>query len=109
MKQTPHQWIETIDIFLVDKLKFEKCQNDPCNYVKHELASNLVTIVAMYVDDLSIAESNVESISLLKCQLNNKFEMKDLGKQKFLPTLKSTGTKNDKFLLCCKKSMQFSH
>ena len=38
--------------------------------------------LVLYVDDMLIASKNVEEIEKLKTQLNQEFEMKDLGEAK---------------------------
>ena len=78
LKQAPRQWYAKIHNYLVGSLGFKSSVNDPCLYIRHKL-SNL-TIIALYVDDLLIAGNDIKSISSVKRQLSNIFEMKDLGK-----------------------------
>ena len=63
--------------FLVDELKFKSCPHDPCLYMRHEKSEFL--IVALYVDDLEIANYTKSDIRDLKKSLSEKFEIKDLG------------------------------
>lgn len=77
LKQSPRQWYAKMHDFLTNDLGFKCSQNDPCLYVQKE-DGNLV-IIGLYVDDLLIAGSNKTTVSEIKNQLKNKFEMKDLG------------------------------
>ena len=44
---------------------------------------NSFTIVLIYVDDVIIAGNDKENIATLKCYLNDKFHIKDLGLLKY--------------------------
>ena len=62
---------------LTSELGFTITRSDPCLYIKRD--NNSVIIIALYVDDLLLAGSNLNAILWVKGELNKRFEMKDLG------------------------------
>jgi hypothetical protein len=78
LKQAPRVWNLKIRNFL-KSIGFEQLYSDPCVYI------NKMTgiIIAMWVDDLIIFGKNITSIEDLKAQLNEEYEMKDLGELKY--------------------------
>ena len=79
-KQAHRRWHLKIDVFLVQDLGFRSSAHDPCIYIKCE--GGKVMIIALYVDDLLLAGNDIEAILWMKGELNNRFEMKDLGEAK---------------------------
>lgn len=63
-------------------LKFYKCSDDPFVYDKLDDTSKVVTVIALYFDDLVIACSNLDAIRWIKNLLIIRFEMMNLGKAK---------------------------
>ena len=51
---------------------------DHCLYTKRAKDGNLLILI-LYVDDMLIAETNIDEIANLKSNLNATFDMKDLG------------------------------
>jgi hypothetical protein len=78
LKQAPRVWNQRIRRFL-KSIGFEQTYSDPCVYI------NKMTeiILAMWVDDLIIFGKDMASINDLKVQLNEEYEMKDLGELKY--------------------------
>ncbi|OWZ12978.1 hypothetical protein PHMEG_00013776 [Phytophthora megakarya] len=56
------------------------CKNDHCLYLKRWEVNGVkhLLIVRMYVDDLTIAGSQLSSVNYLKAKLSEKFTVKDL-------------------------------
>ena len=79
-KQTHRQWHSKIDEFLIVELGFKTTRSDPCLYIRRQ--GNVIMIMALYVDDLLLAGSDLEAILWMKNELNKRFDMKDLGEAK---------------------------
>lgn len=76
LKQASRQWFAK----LCDSLKqrgFEQSKNDYSLFIKRR--DNLITVAAVYVDDILLTGSDLEEISLLKSHLHQTFTIKDLG------------------------------
>ena len=80
LKQAHRQWHAKIDDFLIGDLGFMTTRSDPCLYIKRHGSS--VMIIALYVDDLLLAGSDIKAIGWMKQELSKRFEMKDLGEAK---------------------------
>jgi Reverse transcriptase (RNA-dependent DNA polymerase)/gag-polypeptide of LTR copia-type/Integrase core domain/GAG-pre-integrase domain/Domain of unknown function (DUF4219) len=74
LKQAPRVWNQRIRRFL-KSIGFDQTYSDPCVYIN----SDTDVIIAMWVDDLIIFGKDMASINDLKAQLNEEYEMKDLG------------------------------
>ena len=62
----------------ISMLFFKRLENEPCLYIRHD-EDNTIVLLALYVDDLVIAGSSQEAITMVKRQLNGNYKMKDLG------------------------------
>jgi transposase InsO family protein len=80
LKQSSRAWNKTMDEFL-KQLQFQTSGDDPCLYVK--MNGTHICIIGLYVDDLLMAFSTVESLHELKDQLNARFRMKDMGELQY--------------------------
>lgn len=80
LKQAHRQWHSKIDEFLITELGFNTTRSDPCLYIRRQ--GNVIMIIALYVDDLLLAGSDLEAILWMKNELNKRFDMKDLGEAK---------------------------
>jgi hypothetical protein len=78
LKQAPRVWNQKIRRFL-KSIGFEQTYSDPCVYIN----KTTEIILAMWVDDLIIFGKDVASIKDIKAQLNEEYEMKDLGELKY--------------------------
>ncbi len=76
LKQAPRLWHAKIDSFLNWRAKCNSSPNDPCLYVKYTAKS--LMIIALYVDDLKIADNDTAAIFWIQGELRKRFEMKDL-------------------------------
>lgn len=80
LKQASRQWYKKVDDFLIGELGFTPTRSDPCLYIL--IVENKMLLIALYVDDLLIAGTDIEAIMWIKGELNTRFEMKDLGEAK---------------------------
>jgi hypothetical protein len=78
LKQAPRVWNQRIRRFL-KSIGFDQLYSDPCVYINKTTG----IIIAMWVDDLIIFGKDMASINDLKVQLNEEYEMKDLGELKY--------------------------
>lgn len=77
LKQAPRAWNVKLNRILHD-LGFTRCSKEPSLYRKEEKKGLL--LVCVYVDDLLVTGSQLESILEFKSEMGRKFEMSDLGK-----------------------------
>lgn len=82
LKQASKAWYDEIDKALSD-LQFKKTLSEPCVYIKSDTNGNLI-ILALYVDDILIFSKDTPEKKSLKKELMKKFEMKDLGRAKYV-------------------------
>ncbi|PWA38442.1 gag-pol polyprotein [Artemisia annua] len=76
LRQAPRAWNVKLDQTL-KSLDFKKCNLEQAVYTKRSETSTL--IVGVYVDDLIITGTPKKEIDLFKSQMEDKFEMSDLG------------------------------
>ena len=77
LKQAPRAWYSRIDTHLI-KLGFNRSQNEATLYLKQ--GNNEVDlIVSLYVDDMLVTGSNEELMEKFKIEMQEIFEMSDLG------------------------------
>lgn len=76
LKQAPKQWHEKFDKVIVSN-GFRIHQSDKCVYSKFTETQGV--IVCLYVDDMLIFETDLDSIQSTKDMLSSSFSMKDMG------------------------------
>jgi len=77
LKQSPRQWNKQFDDFIA-RIGFERSKSDTCVYFKF-LADGQFIILLLYVDDNLITSNSKLNVIYVISELNNEFEMKDLG------------------------------
>ncbi|KAG8480419.1 hypothetical protein CXB51_025096 [Gossypium anomalum] len=77
LKQAPRAWYDRIDTYL-SRLGFEKSLSEPTLFVKKSKEETLL-IVSIYVDDLLVTGSKDVIIDEFKAQMQEAFDMTDLG------------------------------
>ncbi|KAE9617992.1 putative RNA-directed DNA polymerase [Lupinus albus] len=80
LKQAPRQWYKRFDSFMIGQ-GYYRSQFDDCIYFQKFPDGSFIYLL-LYVDDMLIASRNKSLIRKLKTQLNNEFEMKELGAAK---------------------------
>ncbi|KAG8497315.1 hypothetical protein CXB51_008521 [Gossypium anomalum] len=81
LKQAPRAWYDKIDTYL-SRLGFEKNICELTLYVKKSESETLL-IVPLYIDDLLVIGSKRKLIEELKRQMQDVFEMTDLGEMTY--------------------------
>ena len=78
LKQAPRVWNQRIRRFF-KSIGFDQTYSDPCVYINKDTE----VILAIWVDDLIIFGKDMGSINALKAQLNEEYDMKNLGELKY--------------------------
>ena len=77
LKQAPRVWYSRIDSHLI-QLGFRRSENEATLYLK-ENEDGLQLVVSLYVDDMLVTRSNVRLLAEFKMEMQDVFEMFDLG------------------------------
>jgi hypothetical protein len=80
LKQSPRAWNQKLDAFLKN-IEFMKSEADPSVYVAQ--VGDVKFFIVVYVDDLILVCNDENKLLQIKEELNQKFEMKDLGELHF--------------------------
>jgi hypothetical protein len=78
LKQSGRRWYQKLSS-IFESLDFKKCSVDQAVFYKADKAKNEVTVVAVHVDDCTIAASNLRLIDEFKAGLRKHVEVTDLG------------------------------
>lgn len=76
LKQAGRAWNQKLDMALLD-IGLKRSKGDRCVYYKISKTSKL--FVAVYVDDFLIFSTDKNESTMLKNELKNRFQMKDIG------------------------------
>ena len=79
LKQSGCRWYQKLSS-IFNSLDFHKCSVDQAVFYKQNKSKNKVTVVAVHVDDCTIAASNLCLIKDFKAGLRKHVEVIDLGK-----------------------------
>ena len=86
LKQAPRTWYKTISKYLKE-LEFTPTISDSCLFIRK--VNNIAEcLISVFVDDLVITTPNIELMTDIKEQLQNKWSMKDLGDLKSILGMK---------------------
>ncbi|RVW94557.1 Retrovirus-related Pol polyprotein from transposon RE1 [Vitis vinifera] len=77
LKQAPRAWYSRIDSHLI-QLGFRRSENEATLYLKQN-EDGLQLVVLVYVDDMLVIGSNVRLLAEFKMEMQDVFEMSDLG------------------------------
>jgi hypothetical protein len=78
LKQSGRRWYQKLSS-IFDSLKFSKCSVDQAVFYKQDKSKNELTVVAVHVDDCTIAASSLSLIEDFKAGLRRHVEVTDLG------------------------------
>jgi hypothetical protein len=81
LKQAGRIWYQLLHDFMT-RNGFSRCHKEYCIYIQKD--NGATTIVVVYVDDLTIASTDITRIHKIKKTLSGRFEMKDLGEVSYL-------------------------
>jgi len=76
LKQSPRLWNININAFLLS-LGFSALPNEPCLYMRRD--GSKLALIALYVDDMVIAGSDMDIVQDIKNKLSERYQMADLG------------------------------
>ena len=79
LKQSGRCWYQKLSS-IFNSLSFKKCSVDQAIFFKSDPLKNKITVVAVHVDDCTIAASNLHLIEDFKAGLCKHIEVTDLGK-----------------------------
>ena len=74
LKQSPREWNNTVNDFMVNECGFKQMKCEKCLYIKKHRDGTYM-IVCMYVDDLVIAYSNRSMLDSFISQVKSKFKI----------------------------------
>lgn len=77
LRQAPRAWYAKLNSCL-ENFGFLRCPYEPAVYTRMEQGE--VLIIAVYVDDLLVTGSCIDVIEKFKREMNQKFQMSDMGK-----------------------------
>jgi len=83
LKQAPRLWNQNLDSYL-RSIGFAVCPFDTALYLKHDNAGNLLAMVAVYVDDLTICTQTMDQMTDFKAQMTSRYKMEDMGELRYL-------------------------
>eukprot|EP00253_Pinus_taeda_P035498 PITA_35498 len=95
LKQAPQAWYAKMDSFLLET-GFSRCHSDNTVYTK-KVGKSLLILV-LYVDDIILADSDINLINHVKSSLKKKFEMTNLGHLHYFLGLQVLQSKEGIFL-----------
>jgi len=78
LKQSPREWYNNMNAFLLS-IHFQRLHGESCLYYREDADDGTICIISLYVDDILIAGNSLAIIQRVKNQLNNQYDMKDLG------------------------------
>lgn len=83
LKQAGHQWKKKLHMVLTTKLNLIQTTSDDCLYILWK-DERIILMVLVYVDNIMAARPNIGEIILFKKNLDNNFEITDLGDIKYI-------------------------
>nr|KYP62375.1 Retrovirus-related Pol polyprotein from transposon TNT 1-94 [Cajanus cajan] len=95
LKQAPRSWYSRIDAHLMS-LGFVKSLSEYTLYIKK--VNEDILMISLYVDDLFVTGNCKEMIDKFKEEMENVFEMTDLGKMTFFLGMQVQQKKNEIFV-----------
>jgi hypothetical protein len=95
LKQSPRAWNQKLDAFL-KSIEFMKSEADPSVYIAQ--VGDVKFFIVVYVDDLILVCNNQNKLFEVKEELNQKFEMKDLGELHFFLGMEVERNRDERLL-----------
>ena len=95
LKQAPRSWHNRIDAHLMN-LGFEKSLSEFTLYIKK--VDGEILVISLYVDDLLVTGSSKELIDKFKKEMEDVFEMTDIGMMSFFLGMEIQQKQNEVFL-----------
>jgi len=60
-------------------IHFQRLHRESCLYYREDADDETICIISLYVDDILIAGNSIAIFQIVRNQLNNQYEMIDLG------------------------------
>lgn len=95
LRQAPRLWFEKLSATLID-MGYQQSKADYSLFTRH--TSSQITLILVYVDDLLLTGSCLQSIAELKLLLAQHFHMKDLGQLRYFLGLEVDNSADGIFL-----------
>ena len=95
LKQAPRSWHNRIDAHLMN-LGFEKSLSEFTLYIKK--VDGEILVISLYVDDLLVTGSSKELIDKFKKEMEDVFEMTDIGMMSFFLGMEIQQKQNEVFI-----------
>ena len=95
LKQAPRSWYSRIDAHLMN-LGFEKSLSEFTLYIKK--VDGEILVISLYVDDLLVTGSSKELIDKFKKEMEDVFEMTDIGMMSFFLGMEIQQKQNEVFI-----------
>ena len=89
LRQAPRAFYSCLHRYLVEKLGFKRTMKDYCLYVRRE-EDGTTTFIIVYVDDLTLACSDLEVLEKIKKKLSIRFELTDGGEIDYMLKMQIT-------------------
>ena len=74
LKQSPREWNNTLNAFMIDECGFKQLQCEKCLYIKQNSDGSYM-LVCMYVDDLVVAYSNRSMFDSFIAKVKSRFKI----------------------------------
>jgi len=100
LKQSGREWNNKLNDTL-NSMGFYACQSEPCVYIKQ---GKNINIIAVYVDDLLIASSDLIELKVIKKQISESFQVIDKGQAKYFVSLEVERDGDTGTIYLCQKS-----
>ena len=97
LKQSPKAWFSRFTSVMVG-MGYRQSQGDYTLFIKHS-ATEGVTVLIVYVDDIVVTGNDEEGMSKLKECLIREFEIKELGRLKYFLGIEVAHSKEGIFIL----------
>lgn len=98
LRQSGRMWYQKMHNELVKQQKFEVMECDHCIYRHHDLVTNTIIWLSLYVDDLLIMSNNRSHLDKFKVKLALAFDMKDMGPARFILGIQITHDREQRLL-----------
>jgi hypothetical protein len=92
LKQSGAQWNDELNRYLI-KIGYKRLFSEPCLYIKCNRNGKLLSILAVYVDDILIAGTN-NIIEKTKYLIRKRFKIKEIGNVDYIIGIKFVKHKN---------------
>ena len=98
LKQFSRAWFGRFNKVML-KMKYKQSQREHTLFIKYSGSGRVVPTLIGYFDDIIVTGNDLMEMQLLKDQLAKEFEIKEVGKLKYLLGIEVTRSKKGIFVL----------